>query len=47
MIQNDKTKENIKNKYGNISENELFNIIWEKVKEINKTLPQYKYIKNW
>lgn len=39
-------KENIKNVYGNISEIELFNIIWGKIKEINKTLPQYKYIKN-
>ena len=28
------------------TEEELHKIIWEKVKEINKTLPQYKYIKN-
>ena len=28
------------------TEEELQKIIWEKVKEINKTLPQYKYIKN-
>ena len=28
------------------NEEELHKIIWEKVKEINKTLPQYKYIKN-
>ena len=27
-------------------EEELHKVIWEKVKEINKTLPQYKYIKN-
>ena len=36
------TKEAIKDK----TEEELKQIIWEKVKEINKTLPQYKYIKN-
>ena len=28
------------------TEEELHRIIWEKVKEINKTLPQYKYIKS-
>lgn len=28
------------------TEEELHKIIWEKVKEINKTLPQYKYIKS-
>ena len=28
------------------TEEELKKIIWDKVKEINKTLPQYKYIKN-
>ena len=28
------------------TEEDLHKIIWEKVKEINKTLPQYKYIKN-
>ena len=36
------TKDAIKGK----TEEELHKIIWEKVKEINKTLPQYKYIKN-
>lgn len=28
------------------TEEELYKILWNKVKEINKTLPQYKYIKN-
>ena len=28
------------------SEEELHDILWNKVKEINKTLPPYKYIKN-
>ena len=28
------------------TEEELKKIIWDKVKEVNKTLPQYKYIKN-
>ncbi len=29
-----------------IPEEELFKLIWDKIKEINKTLPKYKYIKN-
>ncbi len=32
--------------YGNITEEEIYKIIWAKIKEVNKTLPQYKYIKN-
>lgn len=35
-----------KSKYNNANEEELHKIIWNKIKEINKTLPQYKYIKN-
>lgn len=35
-------KEAIKDK----TEEELYKILWNKVKEINKTLPPYKYIKN-
>ena len=30
----------------NIEKEELEKIIWEKIKEINKTFPPYKYIKN-
>ena len=30
----------------NMTENELYNVLWNKIKEINKTLPPYKYIKN-
>ena len=30
----------------NRNENELYDILWNEVKEINKTLPPYKYIKN-
>ena len=33
-------------KYSGKSEGELYQILWEKVKEINKTFPPYKYIKN-
>ena len=33
-------------KYGDIQEQELFEIIWKKIKDINKTLPMYKYIKS-
>lgn len=36
----------VKEKYGDITEEELHKIIWDKIKEVNKTLPQYKYIKN-
>lgn len=36
------TKEAIKGK----TEDELYKILWNKVKEVNKTLPPYKYIKN-
>ena len=39
-------KEYVQEKYPNISEEELKNIIWKDIKEINKTLPTYKYIKN-
>ena len=28
------------------NEKELHDILWTKIKEINKTLPPYKYIKN-
>lgn len=36
----------VKEKYGNVIEEELYKTIWTKIKEVNKTLPQYKYIKN-
>ena len=39
-------KEYVKEKYPNIEKEELEKIIWEKIKEINKTFPPYKYIKN-
>ena len=39
-------KEIIEEKYPNIKQEELENIIWQKIKEINKTFPPYKYIKN-
>lgn len=39
-------KEVVKEKYPDADEKELENIIWEKIKEINKTLPTYKYIKH-
>lgn len=34
----------IKNKYPNL--NEFHDLLWGKIKEINKTLPKYKYIKD-
>lgn len=39
-------KEYVKEKHPNIEKEELEKIIWEKIKEINKTFPPYKYIKN-
>lgn len=36
----------VKNKYPEASESDLKYIIWNEIKEINKTLPMYKYIKN-
>ena len=39
-------KEIVEEKYPNIAKEELENIIWQKIKEINKTFPPYKYIKN-
>ena len=39
-------EEYVKSKFGDIAEDELKQIIWQDVKEINKTLPNYKHIKN-
>ncbi len=39
-------KEYVKQAYPNIQKEELEKIIWNKIKEINKTFPPYKYIKN-
>ena len=39
-------KEAAKEKYPDSSEKDLRKIIWEQIKEINKTFPPYKYIKN-
>lgn len=38
--------EYVKEKYPNESEQELEKILWEKIKEVNHTMPTYKYIKN-
>ena len=39
-------KDVIDEKYPNVSKEGLEDIIWQKIKEINKTFPPYKYIKN-
>ena len=36
----------VKQKFGDVSEDELHDIIWKDIKEINKGLVKYKYIKN-
>ena len=38
-------KEYINEKYGEISEDEIRDIIWKEIKAINKTMPKYKYVK--
>lgn len=40
-IQYDPNDSNLKNK----TDDEIYNILWEYIKEVNKTLPSYKYIK--
>ena len=35
----------IKEKYSDKSEEELDQLVWEKIKEINTTFPKYKHIK--
>ena len=37
-------REIVKEKYGDILKEDLYKIIWNKIKEINKTLPKYKYM---
>lgn len=39
-------KEYIKNKFGDINEEQIKEKIWNWVKEVNKTLPKYKYVKS-
>ena len=39
-------KETAKEKYSDKSEEELYKIIWDKVKKINTTFPRYKHIQN-
>lgn len=39
-------KEYIQNELGNITEEEIREKIWNWVKEVNKTLPKYKYVKS-
>lgn len=39
-------KDVVEEKYPNVTKKELETIFWQKIKEINKTFPPYKYIKN-
>lgn len=38
------SKEVVKEKYADKSKEELYQIIWEQIKELNKTFPRYKHI---
>ena len=40
------SKDYIKENYPNMKDEEIEKMIWEKIKEINKTFPPYKYVKN-
>lgn len=35
-----------KSKYPNLDIEELRKVIWDKIKELNKLVPKYKYVKN-
>lgn len=37
-------KEEVNEKYGDISQEDLYNIIWNDIKKLNTTFPKYKYI---
>ena len=37
-------KDTAKEKYPDLNEEELYKVIWEQIKEINKTFPKYKHI---
>lgn len=39
-------KETVKEKYKNKSQEEIYQIIWEQIKELNKSFPRYKHIQN-
>lgn len=36
----------IKEKYSELGKEAIYKVIWDKVKEKNKLVPKYKYIKN-
>ena len=39
-------EETIKEKYSELSDEELEKVLWDKIKEVNTTFPKYKHIKN-
>ncbi len=39
-------EDTVKEKHGEISEQEIYDMIWDQIKELNKTFPNYKHIKN-
>lgn len=39
-------EDTVKEKYGEITEKQVYDKIWEQIKELNKTFPNYKHIKN-
>ena len=39
-------EETIKEKYSDKNEDDLYNIVWNKIKELNTTFPRYKHVQN-
>ncbi len=39
-------KEEMSEKYADKTQDELYKIIWDKIKELNTTFPRYKHIQN-
>lgn len=39
-------KEEVSEKYADKTQDELYKIIWDKIKELNTTFPRYKHIQN-
>lgn len=40
------SKEIAKEKYADKTEDEIYQIVWEQIKELNKSFPKYKHIQN-
>ena len=39
-------KEYIQEKFGNLTEQEIYDMIWKEIKVVNRTMPKYKWVKH-